>query len=103
MALTERYIGRYVSAESASNYIDAKGIIESANSIKTELEEFANFAGDVKTAGSDLTPKTLCIDGLDCSPLVEDVATLFQYAIKNETFLEIITLVSIPPTVLNFK
>ncbi|MBQ8534093.1 MAG: hypothetical protein IJ463_00220 [Bacilli bacterium] len=76
MALTERYIGRYVSAESASNYIDAKGIIESANSIKTELEEFSNFAGDVKTAGSDLTPKTLCIDGLDCSPLVEDVATL---------------------------
>lgn len=76
MGLTERYIGRYVSADSASNYIDAKGIIESANNIKTELEEFSNLAGDVKTAGSDLTPKTLCIDGLDCSPLVEDVATL---------------------------
>lgn len=76
MALTERYIGRYVSAESASNFIDAKGIMECANNIKGELEEFSNLASDVKTAGSDLTPKTLCIDGLDCSPLIEEVAAL---------------------------
>ena len=76
MGLIDRYIGRYVSAESASNFIDAKGIIESANNIKTELEEFSNLSGDVKTAGSDLTPSTLCIDGLDCSPLVEEVAAL---------------------------
>lgn len=76
MGLTERYIGRYVSAESASNYIDAKGIIEGANNIKAELEEFSNLSGDVRTAGSDLTPSTLYIDGLDCSPLVDEVATL---------------------------
>ena len=61
MGLTERYIGRYVSADSASNYIDAKGIIESANNIKTELEEFSNLSGDVRIAGSDLTPSTLWI------------------------------------------
>jgi hypothetical protein len=78
MALTERYIGRYVSADSASNYIDAKGIIEGANNIKKELEEFSNLSGDVRTAGSDLTPNTLCIDGLDCSPLVDEVATLIK-------------------------
>lgn len=76
MGLLERYIGRYVSADSASNYIDANGIISSANNIKTELEEFSNLAGDVKTAGSDLTPKTFYIDGSDFSPLVDDVASL---------------------------
>ena len=78
MALTERYIGRYVSADSASSYIDAKGIIEGANNIKKELEEFSNLSGDVRNAGSDLTPNTLCIDGLDCSPLVDEVATLIK-------------------------
>ena len=76
MGLRERYIGTYVSAESASNYIDAQGIINSANNIKTELEEFSNLSSDVKNAGSDLNLSTLCIDGKDCSPLVEDVATL---------------------------
>ena len=78
MGLTERYIGRYVSADSASNYIDARGLIESANNIKTELEEFSNLSGDVRIAGSDLTPSTLCIDGLDCSPLVDEVSNLIK-------------------------
>ena len=42
MGLTARYIGRYVSAESASNYIDAAGITSAANDIIAELGEFNN-------------------------------------------------------------
>ena len=74
MALMERYIGTYVSAESAANYIDAQGIINAANSIKTELDEFSNLSADVKKAGSDLNPNTLLFDGEDFSPVVDDIA-----------------------------
>ena len=54
MGLTARYIGRYVSAESASNYIDANGIINSANNIKTELEEFSNLDYNYKEGKIDV-------------------------------------------------
>ena len=75
MGLTARYIGTYVSAESASNYIDANGIISAAGDIITELEEFNNLATDVRNAGSDLNVDTLSIDGTDFSPKVEELAT----------------------------
>lgn len=78
MGLTERYIGRYISAESAANFIDAQGIIQGANSIIQGLEEFSNLSGDVRTAASDLTPSTLCIDGVDCSQSVDEVANLIK-------------------------
>ena len=76
MALTERYIGVYVSAESAANYVDAKGIMKAADEIKTELEEFNNFSSDVRTAGSELNPATLYVDGLDYSQKVEELAAI---------------------------
>ncbi len=74
MALRERYIGTYVSAESAANYIDAQGIMKAADDIKTELEDFYAFSDGVKNAGSELTPATLYVDGLDYSPKVEELA-----------------------------
>lgn len=78
MGLTARYIGTYVSAESASNYIDASGIISAAGDIITELEEFNNLASDVRNAGGDLTVDTLSIDGKDFSPQVENLATAIE-------------------------
>ena len=74
MALKERYIGKYVNADSAINYIDAAGIIKSANNIKDELEEYSNLSKDVKTAGSELNAETLYIDGFECTPLVDEVS-----------------------------
>lgn len=73
MALLDRYIGRYVKAESASNYIDAKGIIKYANTIKTNMEDFSLLSNDVKSAGSELTPSTLFVDDEDFSDDVEDL------------------------------
>lgn len=76
MALKERYYGQYKVADSAATYIDANGIISAANAIKSELEEFSNLSGDVRTAGSDLTPQTLYCDGADMSGVVDEVATV---------------------------
>lgn len=73
MALLDRYIGRYVKAESASNYIDAKGIIKYANAIKTNMEDFSLLSNDVKSAGSELTPSTLFVDDEDFSDDVEEL------------------------------
>jgi hypothetical protein len=73
MALLDRYIGRYVKAESASNYIDAKGIIKYAKAIKTNMEDFSLLSKDVKSAGSELTPSTLFVDGDDFSDDVEEL------------------------------
>lgn len=78
MGLRERYIGTYVSAESASNYIDANGIISAANSIISELEEFSNLANDVSNAGADLNASNLSIDGSDFSPKVEELVTAIR-------------------------
>lgn len=75
MALLEKYRGTYETAQSAANYIDADGIIKNANKIKAELEEFNNLSTDVKTAGSDLNADTMYIDGLDCTGMVDKVAT----------------------------
>lgn len=78
MGLTARYIGTYVSAESAANYIDAAGIASAAKDIITELEEFNNLASDVRKAGGDLTVDTLSVDGKDFSPQVENLATAIE-------------------------
>lgn len=85
MGLRERYIGTYVSAESASNYIDANGIISAANSIISELEEFSNLANDVSNAGADLNASNLSIDGSDFSPKVEELVTAIKTQHGNMT------------------
>lgn len=93
MGLTARYIGRYVSAESAANYIDAAGITSAANDIITELGEFNNLASDVEKAGGELNVETLSIDGTDFSPKVEELSTAIkqQYNSMVEQLETIIT------------
>ena len=43
-----------------------------------EARLLSDGTSDVRIAGSDLTPSTLCIDGLDCSPLVDEVSNLIK-------------------------
>lgn len=92
MALIDRYIGKYESAKSAADYIDASGIIKSANKLKSELEEFSNLSKDVKNAGSDLTPETFFVDNLDCSGMVETVSKVIteSYSLMTGNVDEII-------------
>ena len=78
MGLTEKYRGEYVTAKSAADYIDAKGIMESANKIKKELEDFSAFSAAVTTAGSQLNVNTLSVDGLDCSEMVDYVSQVIS-------------------------
>ena len=74
-AIAGSYTAALIAAKTSKNIREAL-FKKVTNFSAAELEEFSNLSSDVKNAGSDLNSSTLCIDGLDCSPLVEDVATL---------------------------
>ncbi len=64
MGLLDPYVGRYVSAESASNYIDARTIISGCNSAISEASYFNTIATKISTTTAVLDVKTLSVDNL---------------------------------------
>lgn len=78
MGLTPPYRGTYVNAESASNIIDAEGIISGANSVKGELSGLNDLSSSVTRAASQLGPKDLSIDGVGNEEKVNEVTTLIS-------------------------
>lgn len=78
MGLTPPYRGTYVNAESASNIIDAEGIISGANSVKGELSDLNDLSSSVTRAASQLGPKDLSIDGVGPEEKVTEVTTLIS-------------------------
>lgn len=81
MGLLEVWRGTYVTAKSASTYIDAENIISDANKIKHQLEELTNLARNVKNTGSELTPEVLSFDG---TSMVETVDFTVQFVENNK-------------------
>ena len=78
MGLTPPYRGTYVNAESASNVIDAEGIINGANSVKGELSSLNDLSASVTRVASQLGPKDLSIDGVGNEEKVNEVTTLIS-------------------------
>ena len=78
MGLTLPYRGTYVNAESASNVIDAEGIINGANSVKGELSSLNDLSASVTRVASQLGPKDLSIDGVGNEEKVNEVTTLIS-------------------------
>ena len=71
MGLLGVWHGTYVTARSASEYIDAENIIGDANKIKGHLDEIDYLVKSVESSGSELTREVLLIDDKDMSGNVE--------------------------------
>ena len=83
MGLTPVYVGTYVTAESASNIIDAEGIISGANSVKSQLSELDYLSSAVTSAGSRITANDLSIDGVGPEENVGQVTSLINETKSN--------------------
>ena len=83
MGLTPVYVGTYVTAESASNIIDAEGIISGANSVKSQLSELDYLSSAVTSAGSRITANDLSIDGVGPEEKVGQVTSLINETKSN--------------------
>ena len=83
MELTPVYVGTYVTAESASNIIDAEGIISGANSVKSQLSELDYLSSAVTSAGSRITANDLSIDGVGPEEKVGQVTSLINETKSN--------------------
>lgn len=83
MGLTPVYVGTYVTAESASNIIDAEGIISGANSVKSQLSELDYLSSAVTSAGNRITAKDLSVDGVGLEEKVGQVTSLINETKSN--------------------
>lgn len=83
MGLTPVYVGTYVTAESASNIIDAEGIISGANSVKSQLSELDYLSSAVTSAGSRITANDLSVDGVGLEEKVGQVTSLINETKSN--------------------
>lgn len=83
MGLTPVYVGTYVTAESASNIIDAEGIISGANSVKSQLSELDYLSSAVTSAGSRITANDLSVDGVGPEEKVGQVTSLINETKSN--------------------
>ena len=78
MGLLGVWQGTYVTARSATEYIDAPNIISDANKIKGHLDEIDYLVKSVESSGSELTREVLLIDDLDMSGNVEYTASFIK-------------------------
>ena len=78
MGLLGVWHGTYVTARSASEYIDAENIIGDANKIKGHLDEIDYLVKSVESSGSELTREVLLIDDKDMSGNVEYTASFIK-------------------------
>ena len=83
MGLTPVYVGTYVTAESASNIIDAEGIISGANSVKSQLSELDYLSSAVTSAGSRITANDLSVDGVGPEEKIGQVTSLINETKSN--------------------
>jgi hypothetical protein len=78
MGLLGVWQGTYVTARSATEYIDAPNIISDANKIKGHLDEIDYLVKSVESSGSELTREVLLIDDKDMSGNVEYTASFIK-------------------------
>lgn len=78
MGLLGVWQGTYVTARSATEYIDAPNIISDANKIKGHLDEIDHLVRSVESSGSELTREVLLIDDKDMSGNVEYTASFIK-------------------------
>ena len=78
MGLLGVWQGNYVTARSATEYIDAPNIISDANKIKGHLDEIDYLVKSVESSGSELTREVLLIDDKDMSGNVEYTASFIK-------------------------
>lgn len=64
MSLLQPYSGRFVSAKSASDKIDAATIIAGCDSVDSEASEILSIGSKVNSAGSSITADALSFGGV---------------------------------------
>lgn len=64
MGLMQPYVGRFVSAKSASDKIDAEAIMAGCDAVDSEASAISGIASKVTSAANDITAEALSFDGV---------------------------------------
>lgn len=83
MALLQPYRGRFVSARSASEKIDAEAIIAGCYAVDSEASMISTIESEVNSSGSMITPEVLAIGEKNILATLEEVCTGISNAQMN--------------------
>lgn len=75
MSLLQPYIGRFVSARSASEKLDSETIMAGCDAVDSEAEVITSIEKEVNSSGSIITPEVLSIGEKTILPTLEEVCT----------------------------
>ena len=67
----ERYVGRYVTAEDANDYIDGNTIRSACNLLQDAARKLSSIATACQELRDDLSARNLCIQGTSMEPMIE--------------------------------
>ena len=85
MGLLQPYIGRYVSAPSASEVLDAQAVFDGCDAVEREILKITGYAARMKVTAGNIDSDALSIDGETIGPITE---TYYAYLTERESAIE---------------
>lgn len=85
MDLLEPYVGKYVSAESASSKLDAAAIMSGCDAVDGEAANITNNVNDLSSKASRLNENALSVDGMTIQGAVSDYCSYLNSIKDNIT------------------
>ncbi len=75
MSLLQPYVGKFVTASSASSKIDAASIIAGCDAVDSEASKISDVNSNVNSIGSRIDSTALSVDGKTTMNLLEECCT----------------------------
>ena len=85
MGLLQPYIGRYVSAPSASEVLDAQAVFDGCDAVETQIYGITGYASQMKTYAGKIDSDALLIDRATIEPITE---SYYAYLTERESAIE---------------
>ena len=75
MSLLQPYVGKFVTATSASTKIDVESIIAGCDAVDSEASRISDINAEVNSVGSTIDEKALSVDGTTISNSLDECCT----------------------------
>ena len=75
MNLLQPYVGKYVTATSASTKIDVDAILAGCDAVDSEASQISTVNSEISDIGSSITENALSVDGMTVSNTVNECCT----------------------------
>ncbi len=72
MGRIAQYVGKYVSAPSASTKLDVDSILSGCDAVDNEVANLTSICNEFSNNGTTITPEALSFDGITTEPIIEE-------------------------------